>query len=300
MRPAHVFLAVLVAAVWGFNFVVIRIGITNFPPLLFSAFRFTLAALPLVFFIRKPDVPWRIIIGIGVVLGVVKFSLLFIGMDLGLSAGLASLVLQSQAFFTAILVALIYKELPRAMQVLGITVAFAGIGLIATTVDNSVTPLGLGLVVAAGFMWAVSNLLMKQAGQVDMLALIVWVSLVPPIPLFIMSLLFEGADAGLAAIGNLNFQGVGAILYIAFISTIFGFAVWGKLIREYGALKVAPFSLLVPIFGMGSSALVLGEAFGTARLVAAVMVIAGLVLTVAVKPQGLRGLKRRDASGGDI
>jgi len=285
MRAPHVFLAVLVAAVWGFNFVVIRIGITNFPPLLFSALRFTLAALPLVFFIRKPDVPWRIIIGIGVVLGVVKFSLLFIGMDLGLSAGLASLVLQSQAFFTAILVALIYKELPRAVQVLGIAVAFAGIGLIATTVDNSVTPIGLGLVVAAGFMWAVSNLLMKQAGQVDMLALIVWVSLVPPIPLFILSMMFEGADAGLAAVSNLNFQGVGAILYIAFISTIFGFAVWGKLIREYGAATVAPFSLLVPIFGMGSSTLVLGEAFGPVRLVAAGLVIAGLVLTVAIKPK---------------
>ena len=292
MRPSHVFLAVLVAAVWGFNFVVIRIGITNFPPLLFSAFRFTLAALPLVFFIRKPDVPWRIILGIGMVLGVVKFSLLFIGMDLGLSAGLASLVLQSQAFFTAILVALVFKEMPRAMQGVGIAVAFAGIGLIATTVDNSVTPIGLGLVLAAGFMWAVSNLLMKQAGQVDMLALIVWVSLVPPIPLFILSMTFEGVDAGMAAITNLNVQGVGAILYIAFISTIFGFAVWGKLIREYGAATVAPFSLLVPIFGMGSSTLVLGEEFGMVRLIAAVMVIVGLVLTVVVIPKGVRGLSR--------
>lgn len=288
MRPAHVLLAVLVAALWGFNFVVIRIGITNFPPLLFSAFRFTLAALPLVFFVSKPDVPWRIILGIGMVLGVIKFSLLFIGMDLGMSAGLASLVLQSQAFFTAILVALIFKEMPGPMQVLGIAVAFAGIGLIATTVDNSVTPIGLALVVGAGFMWAISNLLMKQAGQVDMLALMVWVSLVPPIPLLVLSMIFEGPQAAYVAVSNLTVQGIGAIAYIAFVATIFGFAVWGKLIRIYGAARVAPFSLLVPIFGMGSSALVLGEDFGAVRLVAALMVIAGLVLTVVAKPKGPR------------
>jgi len=288
MRPAHVFLAVLVAALWGFNFVVIKIGIAHFPPLLFSALRFAFAAVPLVFFIPKPNVEWRIILGIGMVLGVFKFSLLFVGMDLGLSAGLASLVLQSQAFFTAILVALVFGEMPRRMQVLGIAVAFAGIGLIATTVDNSVTPVGLAMVVAAGFMWAVSNLLMKKAGQVDMLGLMVWVSLVAPIPLFLLSMLFEGPAAGQTALANLSLQGIGSILYVAFISTIFGFAVWGKLIRIYGAGTVAPFSLLVPIFGMGSSALVLGEEFGMIRLAAAVLVIVGLVLTVAMKPAASR------------
>ena len=285
MRPVHVMLAVLVAALWGFNFVVIRIGIDNFPPLLFSAFRFSLAAFPLVFFIRKPDVPWRIIIAIGLVLGVTKFSLLFVGMDLGLSAGLASLVLQSQAFFTALLMAVIFKEMPRPVQLLGIAVAFAGIGLIATTVDQAITPIGLTMVVAAGFAWAISNLLMKQAGKVDMLALIVWVSLIPPVPLFIMSMMIEGTDAAYEAVVTITWSGVGAIIYIAFASTIVGFAIWGKLIRIYGAGRVAPFSLLVPIFGMGSSAIVLGEEFGLIRLLAAVMVVTGLVLTVAVKPK---------------
>ena len=285
MRPVHVMLAVLVAALWGFNFVVIRIGIDNFPPLLFSAFRFSLAAFPLVFFIRKPDVPWRIIIAIGLVLGVTKFSLLFVGMDLGLSAGLASLVLQSQAFFTALLMAVIFKEMPRPVQLLGIAVAFAGIGLIATTVDQAITPIGLTMVVAAGFAWAISNLLMKQAGKVDMLALIVWVSLIPPVPLFIMSMMIEGTDAAYEAVVTITWSGVGAIIYIAFASTIIGFAIWGKLIRFYGAGRVAPFSLLVPIFGMGSSAIVLGEEFGLIRLLAAVMVVTGLVLTVAVKPK---------------
>lgn len=284
MQFKHVLLAVLVAAAWGFNFVVIRVGLNNFPPLLFSALRFTFAALPLVFFLPKPNVPWRIIISIGLVLGVIKFSLLFIGMDLGVSAGLASLIIQTQAFFTAILMAIIYKELPRKMQLIGIALAFAGIALIATTVDNMITPLGLSLVLSAGLAWAFANLFIKQAGQVDMLALMVWISLIPPIPLLILSIIFEGPVVAISALSNLNLLGVSSIAYVAFIATIFGFAVWGKLISIYGVNKVAPFSLLVPIFGMGSSALFLGEDFGVIRMISASIVICGLVLTVLMRP----------------
>jgi O-acetylserine/cysteine efflux transporter len=284
LRPAHIALAVVVAALWGFNFVVIKIGIDNFPPILFSAMRFALAALPLAFFIRRPDVPWPLILGIGLVLGVIKFTLLFVGMDVGLSAGLASVVLQSQAFFTVILAALLLKETPTRMQLAGIATAFLGIGLIATTVDNSLTPLGLSLAVGAAFAWACSNLLMKRAGQVDMLGLIVWVSLVPPIPLFLISLAFEGWAAQSAALASLTWQGAAAVAYIAFAATIFGFGMWGKLIRIYGAGQVAPFSLLVPIFGMSSSALLLGEDFGPVRMAAVLLVILGLVMTVMKRP----------------
>ncbi len=283
MKLPHILLAVLVAAVWGFNFVVIKVGIGNFPPLLFSALRFAVAALPLAFFIPWPKVSWRLVAGIGLVLGVVKFSLLFIGMDIGVSAGLASLVLQMQAFFTVLFAWATLGEKPGGMQLAGIAVAFAGIGLIALTVDGEVTLTGLALVVAAAAAWAVSNLMMKRAGQVDMLHLMVHVSLVPPIPLFLLSLMFEGWDADLSAFQNLSPEGVGAVLYIAFAATIFGFAAWGMLIRTYGAGRIAPFSLLVPIFGMSSSALFLGEAFGPLRIAAALLVITGLVLTLVRK-----------------
>ncbi|MBD9372277.1 EamA family transporter [Rhizobium sp. ARZ01] len=272
-------LLVLVAAVWGFNFVVIKIGIANFPPILFSALRFLFAALPLVFFLPRPAVSWRLILGIGLVLGVVKFSFLFIGMDVGLSAGLASLLLQSQAFFTVILAALIYRDRPRPVQVSGILVAFAGMAVIATTVDGGFTFAGLALVLAAGLAWACANLLMKKVGSVDMLSLMVWVSLVPPIPLAIISLATEGLDRDLAALQALSWQGLGAVAYIAYVATIFGFGVWGYMIRKHGVSTVAPFSLLVPVFGMSSSALVLGESFGPIRLASAVCVVCGLVLT---------------------
>lgn len=284
-------LLVLVAAVWGFNFVVIKIGIANFPPILFSALRFLFAALPLVFVLPRPAVPLRLILGIGLILGVVKFSLLFIGMDIGISAGLASLLLQSQAFFTVILAASIYGERPRPVQIAGILVALGGMAAIATTVDAGFTYTGLALVLAAGLSWAVSNILMKKVGKVDMLALMVWVSLVPPIPLAIISLLTEGWDRDMAALSTLSWEGMGAVAYIAYATTVFGFGVWGYMIRKHGVSTVAPFSLLVPVFGMSSSALVLGESFGSARLAGAALVVCGLVLT-ALGPRIVDRMRR--------
>ena len=280
MKPQHILILVLVAALWGFNFVVIRLGLQNFPPLLFSALRFLLAALPLAFFIRKPQVPWSLIIGIGLVLGVIKFSLLFIGMDIGLPPGLASLVLQSQAFFTVILAMTFYGERPRPLQLAGMLVAFSGIALIASSVGGSFTATGLALAIAAAIAWAFSNMLMKKAGKVEMLSLMVWVSLVPPIPLLIISLIFEGIDRDLAALANLNLSGIGAVLFVAYVATVFGFGVWGAMISRYGVATVAPFSLLVPVFGMSSAALLLGEEFGPTRIVAALLIITGLLMNV--------------------
>lgn len=271
---------VLVAALWGFNFVVIKLGLDNFPPLLFSALRFLFAAVPLVFFIPRPEVPWRIIIGIGLMLGVVKFSFLFIGMDIGVPPGLASLLLQSQAFFTVVLAFAIFGAKPRPLQLAGMAVAFGGIALIASSIDGHFTLTGLVLVLGAALAWASSNMLMKKAGNVPMLNLMVWVSLIPPIPLIIISLMFEGVDRDLAALAHVNVTGAGAVLFVAYGATIFGFAVWGAMISRYGVSTVAPFSLLVPVFGMTSAALVLGEAFGPLRILAAVLIVIGLVMNV--------------------
>lgn len=280
MRPLHILMLVGVAAIWGFNFVVIKLGLADFPPLLFSALRFLFAGLPLAFFVRRPNVSWPIIIGIGLVLGVIKFSMLFVGMDIGVSAGLASLLLQAQAFFTVILAVLIYGEKPRRMQLAGMVVAFAGIAIIGTTVDRNFSLTGLALTIGAAMAWAVSNMLMKKAGKVDMLSLMIWVSLVPPIPLALISLVFEGWHRDLAALEGISMTGIGAVAYIAYLTTVLGFGLWGAMIRRYGVGQVAPFSLLVPIFGMSSSALVLGEAFSPIRIFAAGLIVAGLILNV--------------------
>jgi len=280
MKPLHIALAVMVAAIWGVNFVVIHIGLAHFPPILFSALRFTFAGLPLAFFLKRPDVPWRIILGIGVFLGVIKFTLLFEGMDVGVPSGLASLVLQAQVFFTVILAAFVFRDVPNAQQMLGILIAFVGLSLIALTVDNQVKGIGLAMVIAAALSWSFSNLLMRKAGQVDMLRLMVHVCVIPPLPLFLMSLLFEGWDRDLAALSAFSWAGTGAVLFNSYIVTVLGFGLWGLLIRNYGPSRVVPFALLVPVFGMSSSALILGEHFGPLRLVAGGLVIVGLALTV--------------------
>lgn len=290
MRPLHIALAVAVAAVWGFNFVMIKLGLRDFPPVLFSCLRFALAATPLlVLGVRGgPPVPWRYIVGIGVSLGVVKFSLLFIGMDIGMPAGLSSLVLQSQAFFTALFAAVVLGDRPGPRQVAGMAVAFGGIGLIALEMPAGDSLLGLGLVVAAAACWGVSNIIMKTAKAPDLFRLMLWVSLIPPVPLFLLSLGTEGPERIAAALTGLSGMGIAALVYIAAGATLFGFAAWGFLLRNYPASQVAPFSLLVPIFGMTSSALVLGETLTAAKLAGAALVFAGVALTALPWPRHRR------------
>jgi O-acetylserine/cysteine efflux transporter len=279
MPLRHALLAVAVAATWGLNFVVIDVGLEEVPPLLLCAARFALVAFPLVFFVRRPPIEWRLLIGIGVALGVVKFGLLFTSMDVGMPAGLASVVLQAQAPFTLLLAAALIRERPSRRQVGGLVAALVGIAVIAADNGGGVTGAGLALCVAAAAAWSVANLLMKRAAGADPLALMVWISLVPPLPLLVLSLAVDGpGDVG-AALSGLDLRSVGAIAYIAACSTLGGFAAWSWLMRTYPAGQVASFALLVPPFGLGFSALLLGEPLGPPQILAAALVIAGVAVS---------------------
>ncbi|WP_435969957.1 EamA family transporter [Streptomyces sp. Qhu_M48] len=282
MRPAHLALAALVAAVWGVNFVVIEIGLDHFPPLLFSALRFLAAALPAVFLVGRPTVAWKWILAVGVVLGVAKFGLLFTGMDLGAPAGLSSLVLQVQAVFTALFAFAALGERPGRLKIAGMGVALVGIGVAAADEGGgagSGALLGFALVIAAAACWGVSNVLTRKASPPDALNFMVWVSTVPVLPLLALSLLLEGPERDLAALRGLDWTGVGVVVYVAWITTVFGFGAWGWLLRRYPASSVAPFSLLVPVFGMSSAALFLGEGVSTLRWCAAALLVGGVALT---------------------
>lgn len=282
MRPAHIALAVAVAAVWGVNFVVIAIGLDHFPPLLFNALRFAAAALPAVFLVGRPMVAWKWIVGVGLVLGVAKFGLLFTGMDLGAPAGLSSLILQIQAVFTALFAFVALGERPGGVKVAGMAVALAGIGVAAYDEGGGGgrgALLGFALCVGAAACWGVSNVLTRKAAPPDALNFMVWVSTVPVLPLIALSLLLEGPDADLAALRGLDWTGVGVIVYVAWITTVFGFGAWGWLLRRHPASSVAPFSLLVPVFGMSSAALFLGEALSPLRWCAATLLVGGVALT---------------------
>ncbi|WP_327132167.1 EamA family transporter [Streptomyces sp. NBC_01343] len=279
MRPVHTALAVLVAAVWGFNFVVIEIGLGHFPPLLLSALRFLVAALPAVFFVGRPKAAWKWIIAVGVALGIAKFGLLFTGMAAGMPAGLSSLVLQVQSVFTAVLASLVLRERPGRVRIAGMAVALAGIAVAAVEEGTSGPVLGFTLVVAAAACWGVSNVLTRKASPPDALNFMVWVCTVPVLPLFALSLLLEGPERDLAALRGLDWSGVAVIAYVAWVSTVFGFGAWNHLLKRYPASSVAPFSLLVPVFGMSSAALVLGEGVSGPRWVAALLLVGGVGMT---------------------
>ncbi|WP_037676370.1 EamA family transporter [Streptomyces griseus] len=291
MRPAHLTLAVLVAAVWGANFTVIEIGLDHFPPLLFSALRFLVAALPAVFLVGRPKVAWKWIVAVGLVLGVAKFGLLFVGMDAGMPAGLSSLVLQIQAVFTAVFAAALLGERFQGVRLLGMLLALTGIAVAAVDEGTS-GPLGaFALVIAAAACWGASNVLIRKAAPPDALNFMVWVSTVPVLPLLALSLLTEGPARDLQALRNLDWQGAGTVVYVAWVTTVFGFGAWGRLLRRHPASTVAPFSLLVPVFGMSSAALFLGESVSPLRWCAAALLVGGVALTSwtrTARPEGLR------------
>lgn len=281
MKPRDIALAVAVAAVWGVNFVMIDIGLDHFPPLLFSALRFTLAAFPAVLFAGRPPTRWRWVIAVALTLGVAKFSLLFAGIAAGMPAGLSSLVLQSQAVFTTAFAVLLLRERPGRRRVIGLAVAALGIGVVAVRLGAGGLPAGaFGLILGSAVAWGLSNVATRRAAPTDALRFMIWVSAVAALPLAVLSLLVEGPAADLAALRAIDAPAAGALLFVALISTLAGFGVWGALIRRYGASTVAPFSMLVPVFGIASAALLLGERVHATDVAGGVLVVGGVLLGV--------------------
>ena len=276
----HVLLAVAVVAVWGTNFVVIRIGLDHLPPLTFAALRFTFALLPAVFFLKKPDVPWRNLAAYGVLIGAGQFGLLYIAMSGFISPGLASLVVQTQVFFTIGLAMWLAKESIRSFQLVALGLAAVGLVVIVAHTDASVTPLGLALVLIAAASWAGGNAFSKAAGKVNMLAYVVWASLFSVPPLLILALVFEGPQAMIQGVRAADTATWAAVLWQSVGNTLFGYAAWGWLLSRHPAAVITPMAMLVPVFGMGASAIWLGESLPPWKLLAAGLVMSGLAINI--------------------
>src|SRR5918998_167199 len=215
MPARSIALLVLVTAVWGVNFVVIPVGLDPFPPLLFNALRFTFMALPAVFLVGMPRVPWKLVLGFGFLLGVVKFGLLFVSIALGMPAGLSSLLLQLQVIFTIVFAGFVLHERPRREQIAGAGVAFAGLAVIGIDRAASAPVVPFLLVLAAAAAWGVTNVMTRMAQPPDPLALLVWASVVPPLPLLGLSLLFEGpAEIGDALAGG-DAEAIAALVFVS-------------------------------------------------------------------------------------
>ncbi len=278
LPPLRLLLALLVVAVWGSNFVVIKWGLAAFPPLTFAALRFAFAVLPAIFFLKRPAVPWWNLAAYGLMIGVGQFGLLYIAMTHWISPGLASLVVQTQAFFTIGLAMVVARERVRPFQLAALGLAAAGLVWLMIHANAEVTPLGLGLVLLAAVNWAGGNTAARAAAPASMLAYVVWASAFSAPALFGLALWREGWSAMSQAVLHADAGAWAAVAWQSFGNTIFGYTAWGWLLARHPAATISPLSLLVPVFGMGASAVLLGEPLTSWKLTAAALVLGGLAL----------------------
>ena len=276
MSYTHIALAVFVTVLWGFTFVVMRDLLDVLPPFLMSTLRVVAAGAPVLVLWRVPKTPFYWVLLLGATQGVVQMSLLLFGMQFGMPAGLASLVLQMQVLFTTLLAFILLGEKPGRAQYAGIAISLVGMIVIASTMPGGGTLIGFGIVILAALTWATSNIVVKFAGTDDVISLVAWAHVIGILPLLALSYGLEGQNEIFHILAELSWFRVGEIAFLGGISTFGGFTLWSYLMRKNSASTVAPFSLIIPIAGMTSTALILGEELSTLRMVGAGLVLVGL------------------------
>lgn len=290
MNIRHSALAVLVAVLWGVNFVAIDFGLHpegagDVPPLLFAAMRFVLVVLPCIFFIRKPDVSWTIILGVGLFMGMGQFALLYVGMAMGMPAGLASLVLQAQVLLTVLIAAGVLGERPSGRQLTGVVLGIAGLAVVAAGRSMVAPVLPFIVVLAAALSWAVGNVIVRKAEDTSGLGLVVWSGALVPLPLAGLSFLVDGSDAVIGTLANLQPATVLSAIYTAVFASLVGSGIWNRLLSLYPSSAVVPFTLLVPVVGISTAGLVLNEVPSPAEVAGGVLLLSG-VATAVLGPVG--------------
>ncbi|WP_188398324.1 EamA family transporter [Sporomusa sp. GT1] len=284
MQKRDILIGLVVVIVWGLNFIAIKVGLRDIPPLLLVVLRFVLTCFPIIFFLPRPPISWAWLLALSLSINVGQFSLLFIGMKVGMPAGLASLVLQSQAFFTLLIGVAWLGEQWRWNHLAGLFLAGSGMTIIGSQQGGEMTATGFGLVIAAAACWGAGNVIMRRATvgipAFPILSLIVWMGVAAILPLMVLSLWLEGYDAWVAAWHTAGWASLGALIYLALFATIIGYGLWGKLLSRYPAAVVSPFALLVPVVGLTSSVLLLGETVSFWQGVGALLIMIGLVVHV--------------------
>jgi len=277
-------IALIVILLWGLNFVVIKIGLQGVPPFLLGALRFLLVAFPAIFFLSRPPVALKWLLAYALTISLGQFAFLFSAMSVGMPAGLASLVLQAQAFFTVGLSALVFGDKLRASNVLGMLVASVGLVLLGSASisasGSDVTLAGFVLTLCAALSWSCGNVINKKIGATSVLNMVAWSALIPIIPFLLLSLCFEGIAAISHSLTHLTLSSVLAIVYLAVAATLIGYTLWGKLLAGLPTHMVAPLTLLVPVIGLSAAWMLLGEALQRLQIIGAAIVMCGLLINV--------------------
>jgi O-acetylserine/cysteine efflux transporter len=280
MPISHLLLALLVVIIWGVNFIFVKLGLEELPPLLLCAVRFFLASVPAIFFIKRPAIPFNIVALYGFFMFGLQFALVFMGMQTGMTPGMASLIMQIQVFFSMFFAAIFLAEMPSSWQIIGAIIAFSGIAIVAMHFDDNISLLGFLLILAASASWGIGNLVTKKASHANMIALVVWGSAVSCLPMLLISLMIEGPDRIVTSYQQLTWVGAASVLYIVYLSTWVGYGVWNWLLGRYPVSFIVPFTLLVPIVGLLSSAILLGEPLPLWKISAGLLVMSGVCINL--------------------
>jgi O-acetylserine/cysteine efflux transporter len=287
VKPFDVFLAVLVAVIWGLAFVASRLALDELSPALMTAMRFAIAGAPCLF-VRRPKVPWTVLIAISGTLFLGQFLAQSWAIAHGVPVGLASVIVQSQALFTVAFAAAAFREIPARLQMAGICVATIGLLMICGTVGLDFGIGAFAVLMISPVSFAIGNLLLRQARDVAMFDLFAWLCLVPPLPLLALAFAIDGPQATWHALWQMSPTGWVSILFIGVVSTCIAYLLWGRLLRDYTAAQVVPFALLVPFVGAGASSVVFGETFGPLRLTGMVTVVGGIaIMLLSKRPQAV-------------
>ncbi|WP_382308680.1 EamA family transporter [Herbiconiux sp. UC225_62] len=283
-------LAGLVALLWGVNFVAIHFSLEHYPPFFLVGLRFLVLAIPTVLFVKWPGVKVRWLLGYGLGFGILQFAFLYAGMATGMPPGLASLVLQASAPFTVVIAAVWLRERLTLVQGGGILIAVAGLGIIAAERAGVSALLPVILTLCGALGWAFGNVCSRQANPVSPLGLTLWMSVVPPIPMIALSLVFEGPERVWTSVATTftpeALPAVIGLLYTVVLGTIVGSGIWVTLMKRNPSSRVAPFSMLVPVAGFLSAWLILGEVPTAGDLLGGAVVVAGvLVATLVWRPR---------------
>jgi O-acetylserine/cysteine efflux transporter len=287
MKPADIFLATLVAVIWGLAFVASRLALDELPPTLMTTLRFAIAAVPCLF-VRRPNVSWPLLIAISATLFLGQFLAQAFGIAHGVPVGLASVIVQSQALFTVAFAAIAFGEVPTRMQIVGISVAAIGLLMICGTVGYDFSVGAFAVLMISPIVFAVGNLLLRRARDVPMFDLFAWLCLVAAVPLAALTLIVDGPQPAWHSLLNMSLTGIVSILAIGAISTSIAYWLWGRLLRDHTAAQVVPFALLVPFVGAAASSTVFGERFGPLRLAGMIIVVVGIaIMLLSKRPQAV-------------
>lgn len=278
MQKKHLMLAILVTLVWGVNFPITKLGLRLIDPFVLTGIRFALAALPLVFFIKRPAIEFSYVVAYGFIFGLGMWGVINYGLQVGVSPGIASLIIQLSVFFTMGWGVLLFKEKLRGAQLLGALLAMIGLAGIILTQQGDHALFGVLLIVLSAVAWSVGNVIIKKSGVKEIFSFMVWASLFPPIPLFLVAWLMHGSAPFENLQSSLDLTAVLSILFQVYLATHFAYWGWNSLLKLYPVSTVAPLSLLIPVFGIGSSMLIIGEHISIPNMISIVVIIIGLAV----------------------